>query len=174
MCVGWCSSSCKFILNSHLHALTPGQLRAPKNVNAADIRNKSNTPGRQLCWEKPKPGLQRCFQLSYLIYFGVETSKQLLGRLNDIHQLSARWPGDEAFHCDFVITAASLTKWDEWPCVSRFRRFPSKVRRCGDITGDRTVSFSPRRRGGKTSFSEHQGLINEKWPMIHKLEQYCA
>lgn len=47
-----------------------------------------------------KPGLQTRFQLSHLIYSGFGTSNQLLGRLNDIHQLSGGGAQDEAFHSD--------------------------------------------------------------------------
>lgn len=72
--VGWCSGFCKFILNSHLHALTGGQLRAPKNINAADVKNKSNTLGRRLYQEEIELGPAEVFSTFPpfgLIYFGV-------------------------------------------------------------------------------------------------------
>lgn len=143
MCVGGCISSCKFILNSHLHALTQGQLWPQKTsmlltlkINQLLFRGNYVISGEN----GSRPGEVFSTFLSWPYLLWCLNQYQLLGRLNDIHQLSDSWPGDEAFHCDFVITAASLAKWDGWPCVITLVG-STKLSHC------RTMSFSPLRLG---------------------------
>lgn len=80
-----CTSSCKFILNSHLHALTRGNYRLKKknNINAGDVKNKSKSLRRRLYhigrkWIRDPGEVFSTFPPSALFTPVSRTSNQLL------------------------------------------------------------------------------------------------